>query len=45
MYCIHGTPQPWTIGQSFSLCCIRLVSNHAIDLHDRVPVGTTVLVG
>ncbi len=44
MYRIHGTPQPWTIGRSFSSGCVRLVNEHAIDLYDRVPVGTTVYV-
>ena len=41
---IHGTPQPWTIGQSFSSGCIRLINDHAIDLYDRVPIGTRVFV-
>jgi lipoprotein-anchoring transpeptidase ErfK/SrfK len=40
---IHGTPQPWTMGQSFSSGCIRLVNEHMIDLYDRVPVGTVVV--
>jgi lipoprotein-anchoring transpeptidase ErfK/SrfK len=40
---IHGTPQPWTIGQSFSSGCVRLVNEHVIDLYDRVPVGTAVV--
>ncbi len=44
MYRIHGTPQPWTMGQSFSSGCIRLINDHAIDLYDRVPVGTRVMV-
>jgi lipoprotein-anchoring transpeptidase ErfK/SrfK len=44
MYRIHGTPQPWTMGQSFSSGCIRLINDHAIDLYDRVPVGTRVVV-
>lgn len=44
MYRIHGTPQPWTIGQSFSSGCVRLINDHAIDLYDRVPVGTVVFV-
>ncbi|NAZ37532.1 L,D-transpeptidase [Rubellimicrobium sp. CFH 75288] len=44
MYRIHGTPQPWTIGQSFSSGCIRMHNDHAIDLYDRVPVGTPVFV-
>lgn len=44
MYRIHGTPQPWTIGQSFSSGCIRMVNEHAVDLYDRVPVGARVIV-
>ena len=44
MYRIHGTPQPWTMGQSFSSGCIRLINDHAIDLYDRVAVGTPVVV-
>jgi lipoprotein-anchoring transpeptidase ErfK/SrfK len=43
MYRIHGTPQPWTLGQSFSSGCIRLANEHAVDLYDRVPVGTAVV--
>lgn len=43
-YRIHGTPQPWTMGRGFSSGCVRLVNEHAIDLYDRVPVGTPVLV-
>jgi lipoprotein-anchoring transpeptidase ErfK/SrfK len=43
-YRIHGTPQPWTMGQAFSSGCIRLINEHMIDLYDRVPVGTTVFV-
>ncbi len=43
-YRIHGTPQPWTMGQAFSSGCIRLINEHMIDLYDRVPVGTTVVV-
>lgn len=42
MYRIHGTPQPWTIGQSFSSGCIRMMNDHAVDLYDRVPVGAPV---
>jgi lipoprotein-anchoring transpeptidase ErfK/SrfK len=40
---IHGTPQPWTMGQAFSSGCVRLVNEHMIDLYDRVPVGTPVV--
>jgi lipoprotein-anchoring transpeptidase ErfK/SrfK len=45
MFRIHGTPQPWTMGQSFSSGCIRLINDHAIDLYDRVAVGTQVVSG
>lgn len=44
LYRIHGTPQPWTMGRSFSSGCIRLINDHAIDLYDRVPMGTRVIV-
>ena len=43
-YRIHGTPQPWTIGRSVSSGCIRMVNAHAIDLYERVPLGTRVTV-
>ena len=39
---IHGTPQPWTIGQSFSSGCIRLINEHIEELYNAVPIGTQV---
>ncbi|GGL74060.1 L,D-transpeptidase [Wenxinia marina] len=45
LYRIHGTPQPWTMGRSFSSGCIRMINEHMIDLYDRVPIGTRVVVG
>ena len=44
LYRIHGTPQPWTIGQSFGSGCIRLVNDHVEDLYGRVPKGARVVV-
>jgi lipoprotein-anchoring transpeptidase ErfK/SrfK len=44
LYRIHGTPQPWTIGQSFGSGCIRMLNDHALDLYNRVPVGAEVLI-
>ena len=44
VYRIHGTNQPQTIGQSISSGCFRLVNGDVIDLFDRVPVGTKVIV-
>lgn len=41
-YRIHGTPQPWTIGQAFSSGCVRLVNEHIAELYEQVPVGTKV---
>jgi lipoprotein-anchoring transpeptidase ErfK/SrfK len=43
-YRIHGTNQPNTIGTAVSSGCIRLVNPDVIDLYDRVPVGTKVIV-
>jgi lipoprotein-anchoring transpeptidase ErfK/SrfK len=44
VYRIHGTNQPHTIGSAVSSGCFRLVNNDVIDLYDRIPVGTKVVV-
>jgi lipoprotein-anchoring transpeptidase ErfK/SrfK len=44
LYRIHGTPEPWTIGQSVSSGCIRMINQDVIDLYNRTPVGTQVVV-
>lgn len=44
IYRIHGTNQPTTIGHAVSSGCFRLVNRDVIDLFDRVPVGTKVVV-
>ena len=41
---IHGTTEPWTIGQAVSNGCMRMVNDHVIDLYERVPVGTNVVI-
>jgi lipoprotein-anchoring transpeptidase ErfK/SrfK len=41
---IHGTNEPWTIGQSQSSGCIRMINQDAMHLYDRTPVGTKVVV-
>jgi lipoprotein-anchoring transpeptidase ErfK/SrfK len=43
-YRIHGSNEPWTIGHAVSSGCIRLTNQDVIDLYDRVPVGTRVVV-
>lgn len=44
LYRIHGTNQPWTIGQAMSSGCIRMANEDVIDLYNRVGVGTKVVV-
>jgi lipoprotein-anchoring transpeptidase ErfK/SrfK len=44
IYRIHGTNQPQTIGHAVSSGCFRLVNNDVVDLYERVPVGTKVVV-
>src|SRR6266550_1627327 len=44
VYRIHGTNQPQTIGHAVSSGCIRLLNGDVMDLYDRVPVGTKVVV-
>ncbi len=43
-YRIHGTTQPSSIGRSVSNGCIRMINDHVIDLYNRVPLGTRVVV-
>jgi lipoprotein-anchoring transpeptidase ErfK/SrfK len=44
IYRIHGTNQPHTIGSAVSSGCFRLVNPEIIDLYERIPVGTKVIV-
>lgn len=44
VYRLHGTNQPQTIGSAVSSGCFRLVNADIIDLYERVPVGTKVVV-
>ena len=43
-YRIHGTNQPEYIGRAISSGCIRMTNEDAIDLYNRVKVGTIVIV-
>lgn len=43
-YRIHGTPEPETIGTSFSSGCVRLTNEHVAELYEMVPVGTHVYI-
>jgi lipoprotein-anchoring transpeptidase ErfK/SrfK len=44
LYRIHGSNEPWTIGQNVSSGCIRMRNVDVIDLYSRVKVGTKVVV-
>ena len=44
LYRIHGTNEPWTIGQNVSSGCIRMVNDDVVDLFDRVKIGAKVIV-
>jgi lipoprotein-anchoring transpeptidase ErfK/SrfK len=44
LFRIHGTIEPWTIGQNVSSGCIRMINQDVMHLYDRTPVGTKVVV-
>jgi lipoprotein-anchoring transpeptidase ErfK/SrfK len=44
LYRIHGSNEPWTIGQAVSSGCIRMVNEDVMHLYERVSVGTKVVV-
>ena len=43
-YRIHGTPEWESIGKNASSGCIRMINQDVMDLFDRVPDGTKVIV-
>lgn len=44
LYRIHGTTEPWSIGQNVSSGCIRMTNADVIDLYGRVQLHTKVVV-
>jgi lipoprotein-anchoring transpeptidase ErfK/SrfK len=44
LYRIHGTNEPEKIGFAVSSGCIRMRNIDVIDLYNRVPVNTKVIV-
>ena len=44
LFRIHGTNEPRSIGKAVSSGCIRMLNADVIDLYNRVPVGTKVVV-
>lgn len=44
LYRLHGTSEPWTIGQAVSSGCIRLTNDDVTHLYEQVRVGARVVV-
>jgi len=44
MFRIHGTNEPWSIGQNVSSGCIRMLNEHVVELARMVQVGAKVIV-
>jgi lipoprotein-anchoring transpeptidase ErfK/SrfK len=44
LYRIHGTNEPWKIGDAASAGCIRMTNDDIIDLYNRAKIGATVIV-
>lgn len=44
LYRIHGSNEPWSIGQAVSSGCIRMRNEDVMDLYEQVGVGTKVIV-
>lgn len=44
LFRIHGTTEAWSIGKAVSSGCIRLFNQDIVDLYNRVPTGSRVVV-
>jgi lipoprotein-anchoring transpeptidase ErfK/SrfK len=44
LYRVHGSPEWWSIGKSVSSGCVRMINQDVIDLYDRVPSKSPILV-
>lgn len=44
IYRLHGNPEERSIGQAVSSGCVRLLNQDVIDLYQRVPTGSPILV-
>ncbi|MCY6382890.1 L,D-transpeptidase [Hoeflea prorocentri] len=44
LYRVHGSPEYWTIGKAVSSGCVRMMNQDAIDLYNRVPTRSQILV-
>lgn len=41
---IHGTNQPWLIGQAVSHGCVRMYNRDVNEVYDRVEIGTPIRI-
>ena len=44
LFRIHGTNEPWSIGEQMSSGCVRMLNEDIVDLYERVPVGARVVI-
>lgn len=44
LYRIHGSPEYWTIGKAVSSGCVRMMNQDVVDLYNRVPTGSPIVV-
>ena len=44
LYRLHGSPEAFSIGKAVSSGCVRLLNQDVIDLYDRVPSGSRIVV-
>jgi lipoprotein-anchoring transpeptidase ErfK/SrfK len=44
LYRVHGSPEWWSIGKSVSSGCVRMINQDVIDLYDRVPQQSPIVV-
>lgn len=44
LFRIHGTNEPWSIGEAVSSGCVRLLNEDIVDLYNRVRIGARVTV-
>jgi lipoprotein-anchoring transpeptidase ErfK/SrfK len=44
LYRLHGTADASSIGRAVSSGCVRMLNQDIIDLYNRTPIGTKVLV-
>ncbi|MBN9074353.1 MAG: L,D-transpeptidase [Rhizobiales bacterium] len=44
LYRVHGSPEWWSIGKSVSSGCVRMINQDVIDLYERVPQQSPIIV-